>query len=272
MNPNAKRITDLLEASSLNQDDLIELVDQNGDPDGNPDSRRASLEDVYQFLLDYDLEAIRDALTRYVRVDDSFPDNNGPTFNSLELAVDYARGIINTSGGKVTIALFYDANGNALSTQLSNYTWYSSDPVDTDINVVSRVEPNVVSPVDPPANTSRFFSQLAVGRDIDLNDLENDYDLNTFTVDIDLSAKDDTIITIGTINIQDGAITQDKLDSGLSVSNADNANNADNSDTVDDYEGEELFWMTKLIRGDDIDLNNLPYNIDLNKFRTSIQL
>jgi hypothetical protein len=255
MNPNAKRITDLLEASSLNKDDLLEIVDLNGDPNGNPDSRQTSLEDLYQFLLDYDLEAIRDALTRYVRVDDSFPDNNGPTFNSLELAVDYSRGIINTDGGSVTIALYYDANGDPLSTNLTNYNWYSSDPADNSINIISEV--------DPLGNVNGFFSRLAVGRDIDLNDFDEDFDLNTFTVDVDLSSEEDPPIIIETSNIADGAITQSKLDSGLSVPNA---------DTVDNYEAEELLWMTKFIRGDDIDLNNLPYDIDLNEFRTNINL
>lgn len=140
--PITKRITELEEiknASGLDIDDLFELVDLNGDPDGDPKSYSTSFKVLYDLLLDYDSKVIRNALDRYVRVDDDYPDNDGPTFNSLELAIDYARGIINTSGGKVLINVFFDSNGDPLSTDLTDYSWYSSDPADSDIEIFSPI-------------------------------------------------------------------------------------------------------------------------------------
>lgn len=139
---NAKRITELLEITdhnNINVGDLLEIIDANGDPNGNPASRATTLETLYDFLIRYDTDLIRNIAKRYVRVDDDYPDNEGPTFNSLELAVDYARGIINTDGGEAVIKVFFDSNGDPFSTDLTSYTWYTLDPVDDKISVVSGV-------------------------------------------------------------------------------------------------------------------------------------
>lgn len=51
-NPNAIRITDLNESDNtdLENADLLEVVDKNGDPNGNPASRSVSLDNLSKFL------------------------------------------------------------------------------------------------------------------------------------------------------------------------------------------------------------------------------
>lgn len=169
-NPNAKRVTELLEITDyqgLKDKDLIELVDRNGDPNGNPASRATDFETLYNFLIDYDASMFK--------------------------------------------------NG--------------------------------------------FFRALAIGNDINLNNLDEDYNLNEWTVDVNLG--EDSPLLVKTINIEDGAVTSSKLDSNITVNDA---------DTVDSLEGDELYWITKLLRGDDIDLNNAPYDINLNDWTTDIAL
>jgi hypothetical protein len=264
-----KKITELIESSDLELVDLIEIVDNDAGPSSNPVSRSASLQTLVDFIGDQNLGFVETA-PRAVFVDDSFEDNNGPLFNSLELAVDYARGIVNTSGGKVAIQVLYDANGDPLNTNLSNYNWYSSDPADSNIKVFSLVSEF--------SGSSNFFSQLAVGRDIDLNNIDEDYDLNKSTVDIDLQSSDE-VVKFGTDRLKDDSVTPSKVSNDTysinisgNASSATNATQADNSDTVDNYESDYLLWMTRFIRGDDIDVNNAPYDVDLNEFRVDINL
>jgi len=168
-----EKITELQETTDLDLEDLIEIVDRFGGPSSGPVSRKAKLSTLLSFI-ETQISTQEDT-ARVVRVDDDYPNNDGPAFNSIELAVDYARGIVNTQGGSVAIFTYYDSNGDSINDSLDSYSWYSQDPADSSIFVKSAVDAS-----------GSFFAKVAVGDPIDLNDIDRDYNLNNWRVDVNL--------------------------------------------------------------------------------------
>lgn len=256
------RITELLEADNLEKEDLLEVVDMDDGPNADPVSRKTSIEQLVDFIISYDSDAVRDTLTRYIEVDDSFKDNQGPTFNSLEFAVDYARGIINNQGGKVLMQLYYDSNGNPLSTDLNTYGWYSPDPADSEINIIS--ESNIFG------GSSGFISELIGGKQVDLNDLQENYDLDNFRTNINLGGKSSEQLHLERLESQDSRlINQDNRLSTLEGYNLDSRVSTLESYNLDSRVTQEEF-ITDLFVGEPVDLNNSQDPLDLQDFRVPI--
>lgn len=231
-----------------------------------------------QNVLALDVLESLEPINRVGVVDAGFTVTAPPYFTNVEEAVNWARSYIDENGGEITLKLYYDANGQPFDPDLASYAWYAPHPLDSSIFVDTYAS---------SGSSGGLFVQILQGRDVNLNDLQRDIDLNTLPININLGEEGGEV---GTRHLMDGAVTTEKVASSLGIDVTGDADTVDgehaadivtqsrvegtnpDADTVDGREGDELMWMARLLRGDDINLNDAPYDMNLNDFRTDIQL
>jgi len=194
-------------------------------------------------------------------VDESLTGNDAPYFKSFEKAVDWARNKVATNGGRVLLRTYFDLDGDPIDPDPTTYPWYTPNSNDQHITFVSGVPGE--SGVPGAIEGGGFLLDVFYGRDINLNDVPQNINLNNFTADVNLSEPEGSVTTE---KLAPNAVTGAKTSSPLGV------DITGDSDTVDGKEADTLLWMSRLIRGSDINLNDAPYDVNLNDFRTDIEL